>query len=583
MIKLEYQLINPVNQNYTVLEQILVNRGIEYKDIPHYLNTNEKDILSPLLLDNMREAAIMLARNLAKRGKIYIQVDEDCDGYSSSAVLMNYLHDLFPTIVEQRFYYGVHEGKAHGIDLSKIQDGTVLVIVPDASSNEEEIHQKLYDRGIDVLVLDHHQVDQVSKYACVVNNQLCDYPSKALCGAGIVYKFCQYLDSLLNVNYALGYRDLVALAEIADVMDQRDFEMVELVREGLSDIRNPFLYHMIAKNEFKLGANPTPMGIAFYVAPFVNAVTRVGTVEEKQTLFEAMLKWKAFEEIPSTKRGHKGELEQRVEQAVRNCTNIKSRQTRLRDKDLDAIEELIQNENLLQYKILAIRLRDFAIDRGLTGLIANELMGKYQRPVLLLNKVETEEGILWSGSARGSDNSKIRDLRQFVIDSGYSQLAQGHQQAFGCAILDKDFSDFLNYIETQLADVEMTLSYKVDFIYQVDNLNPQHILDIGELSHLWGQKVQEPYITIEGINITKDNLYLMARDRNPTLKITLPNGVSCIKFKSNDDEFDKLYSESGCVVINAVGRCEINEYNGRIQPQIIIQDYEIVKRQEYYF
>lgn len=88
---------------------------------------------------------------------------------------------------------------------------------------------------------------------------------------------------------------------------------------------------MIEKNSYSLGTDITPIGIAFYVAPYVNAITRVGQMEEKMTLFEAMLDWKAYESIPSTKRGCKGQLEQRVEQAVRNCTNVKSRQTKTRD------------------------------------------------------------------------------------------------------------------------------------------------------------------------------------------------------------------------------------------------------------
>ncbi len=61
-------------------------------------------------------------------------------------------------------------------------------------------------------------------------------------------------------------------------------------------------------------------------------------------------------------------------------------------------------------------------------------------------------------------------------------------------------------------------------------------------------------------------LQLMSRDKNPTLKITLPNGISCIKFKSGEKEYERLYSESGCVTITIVGRCEVNRYLGRVTP-----------------
>lgn len=90
-------------------------------------------------------------------------------------------------------------------------------------------------------------------------------------------------------------------------------------------------------------------------------------------------------------------------------------------------------------------------------------------------------------------------------------------------------------------------------------------------------------MAFEGITITKDNLTLMSRDRNPTLKITLPNGVSAIKFRSSESEYESLYSDLGCVTLNIVGRCERNEWNGNITPQIIIEDYEIVGKTDYYF
>lgn len=74
----------------------------------------------------------------------------------------------------------------------------------------------------------------------------------------------------------------------------------------------------------------------------------------------------------------------------------------------------------------------------------------------------------------------------------------------------------------------------------------------------------------------------MARDRNPTLKISLDN-ISCIKFKSSEEEFNNLYSEDGCVTVTIVGTCQANKYNGNVTPQIIIKDYEIINKQEYYF
>jgi len=97
---------------------------------------------------------------------------------------------------------------------------------------------------VDVLVLDHHEAPKISEFACVINNQLCDYPTKSLCGAGIVYKFCCYIDSLMGTNYAIEFEDLAALGLIADMMDLKDFETHYLVKDGLQRIRNPFFVEM---------------------------------------------------------------------------------------------------------------------------------------------------------------------------------------------------------------------------------------------------------------------------------------------------------------------------------------------------
>jgi len=72
----------------------------------------------------------------------------------------------------------------------------------------------------------------------------------------------------------------------------------------------------------------------------------------------------------------------------------------------------------------------------------------------------------------------------------------------------------------------------------------------------------------------------MAKDRNPTLKINISNvnNVSAIKFKSSEEEFNNLYSENGYIEINIVGTCTMNEWMGQYNPQILVQDYEIIKR-----
>ena len=581
---MEYRLRAPEFPIYTPVEQVLVNRGIPYDQINHYLNTTDNDILDPRLIPHLDEGAKMLIKHISQNDKVLIQVDSDCDGYTSAALLMNYLYCLFPSFVNNNISYRVHMGKQDGIMPDTIPEDVKLVIAPDSSSNDYEAHEYLNLSGVDVLVIDHHEADHISEYACIINNQLCDYPTKSLSGVAMVWKFCCYIDMLLKTDHAQKFLDLVALGLVADMMDVRDFETRRLIDKGLQQIRNPYFRGAIDKDQFHFTNEITPIGVAFYIAPLINATTRVGTQEEKLMLFESMLDFRGYELVPSTKRGCKGQAETRVEQACRNCTNIKSRQTKIRDNSLEKIEQIIVNQNLLSNKILIVQLDDLITDRNLTGLIANQLMSEYQRPVLILNKIENEDGtITWEGSGRGYDKSRLKDFRGFLENNKYVMYAEGHANAFGIGIRDEDISAFITSTNSALDGFDFTPIYNVDFIYKSDELTPDEVIDIAGMKSLWGQGVEEAEIAVEGIKVHKDNIRILSPDKNPTLKIMLPNGINFMKFRSSEEEYNKLYSELGYVTINIVGECERNIWNNKISPQVMIKDYEIVDRANYYF
>ena len=581
---MEYRLRAPEFPIYTPVEQVLVNRGIPYDQINHYLNTTDNDILDPRLIPHLDEGAKMLIKHISQNDKVLIQIDSDCDGYTSAALLMNYLYCLFPSFVNNNISYRVHMGKQHGIIPDTIPEDVKLVIAPDSSSNDYEAHEYLNLSGVDVLVIDHHEADHISEYACIINNQLCDYPTKSLSGVAMVWKFCCYIDMLLKTDHAQKFLDLVALGLVADMMDVRDFETRRLIDKGLQQIRNPYFRGAIDKDQFHFTNEITPIGVAFYIAPLINATTRVGTQEEKLMLFESMLDFRGYELVPSTKRGCKGQAETRVEQACRNCTNIKSRQTKIRDNSLEKIEQIIANQNLLSNKILIVQLDDLITDRNLTGLIANQLMSEYQRPVLILNKIENEDGtITWEGSGRGYDKSRLKDFRGFLENNKYVMYAEGHANAFGIGIKDEDINAFIASTNSALDGFDFTPIYNVDFIYKSDELTPDEVIDIAGMKSLWGQGVEEAEIAVEGIKVHKDNIRILSTNKNPTLKIMLPNGINFMKFRSSEEEYDKLYSELGYVTINIVGECERNIWNNKISPQVMIKDYEIVDRANYYF
>jgi single-stranded-DNA-specific exonuclease len=339
---------------------------------------------------------------------------------------------------------------------------------------------------------------------------------------------------------------------------------------------------MTIKNSFSLGENITPFGVAFYIAPYINAVTRCGTQEEKLILFESMLDFKAYEMINSTKRGCKGQQETRVEQACRNCTNIKNRQGKSRDTSLELIEQIIKEENLLQNKLIIVQLSaTHSIDRNLTGLVATKIANEYQRPTLVLNESKTEDGeLIWEGSGRNYNQSDFNGFRAFLEESGYVEYAEGHEGAFGVGILDKDLPKLINYSNTILANYDFTPKYFIDFEYDTISLTKEDILNLADCDWLWGQCIEEPYVLLKNVRLTADNLSLL---KGTTIKAVINDDISLIKFKSSEEEFSNLYSDMGCTTINIVGRFQKNTWGGRTTPQILIEDYEIVDKTQYYF
>lgn len=578
---MKYKLIAKPNKNYSPMQQILVNRGIDVKDIEHYLKTSDADILNPDLLDNMIEGVKRLISAIKNQEKIFLIVDCDADGFTASAALVNYIYKVFPSAMDL-LSIQLHEGKEHGIEEKWLEEIVAneykLVICPDASSNDYKQHKFLKDNGIDVLVLDHHDAEEVSENAIIINNQLSDYPNKTLSGVGIVYKFCSKIDELMKIKEADTILDLVSLGMIADMMDMRNFETKHLIQKGLTRIENPFFKALVERQAYSIGETVTPIGVAFYIAPLINATIRVGTQNEKEVMFKAMLNHCAYDMIPSTKRGEKGKTEAVVVQAVRNATNVRNRQKKARDNGFEYVEQIIAANNLDKNKIIVVQVSE-DLDKNLTGLIANQLMAKYQKPVLLVR--ETDEGLL-QGSARGYDKSELKDLKSFLLESGFMEYAEGHAAAMGVGIYKDKVNALVDYSNTVLANYDFSACYDVDYEYMSNDFKAQDIIDIGSMKSLWGKGVDEAMVVIKGIKVTSNNIKLMSANKNPTIKITLQNGTSLIKFGASQSEFESLKS-SGYTEIDVIGTCAINEWQGMITPQILIKDYEVVGKQDYYF
>lgn len=327
-----------------------------------------------------------------------------------------------------------------------------------------------------------------------------------------------------------------------------------------------------------MGEHITSIDAAFYIVPMINAVQRSGEIEEKELLFKAMLKHEAFEMIPSNKRGHTSdEMERLVDQAVRMSTNVKNRQTREQDKTMEELELLIEDLGLLDHKVILFTLDDKELNKNIAGLIANKIANKYQRPCCILSKtieinpehttmlqdgtevfVTSTSRVLYQGSARGYEATGVTNFKT-ICEAAGAEWCQGHENAFGMCLTEDQIERFLIKTDAALADISAEPIYYVDYIYNGADVQASDILTIANLGNLWGKDFDEALVAIENLKISKDMITVYRKTGN-TLKISLPNKISLMKFNATDEECFNLENFEGAYLsLNIVGKCNQNE------------------------
>lgn len=573
---MQYQIIGKNDYLINPMEVVLHNREIE--NVEEFLNVNENHTYNYFQLKNIEKAVNCLLTHLQNNNIIYIQIDSDFDGFSSASLLYNYIKLIYP---KSNILWELPEGKEHGMDIEKIPENVSLIIIPDAGTNQIKEHAILKEKGIDCIVLDHHELDKRIKhneqYAIIVNNQMCDYPNKSLSGVGICYKFCQALDDKLNVKYADKFLDLVACGNIADVMNLRSLETRYYVLKGLKNINNPFLKSLFEKQSFSTKGIINIISVAFYIAPLVNACVRFGTQEEKENMFKAFIG--SNETLPYKKRGSKEEIQQPIPEAMaRICTNVKAKQNRERDKNLQVIEERIQEKNLLENKILIVDVTGI-LEHTLTGLVASQLAEKYKRPVILLRF--NEEKNHFGGSARGYDKGVIKDVRQFLLDSGKFIYAMGHPNACGIGITFNNIIEVNDIFNRKLKDVEFDDVYNVDFIIPSSGVTKDFVLNMSKYDDIWGGGIDEPLIAFTGLVVIADDINIIGEKQN-TIKFTYRD-IEFIKFNCNEEQITKIKNSSKTVELEVVGRCKANDFKGNVTAQVMISDFNVKKTKKFVF
>lgn len=573
------KLINKeIKENYII--ELLQERGLNEEDIQYFLTLpNASHLQTPNDFTNIVEAKVAFDHmiKLGNEDRIIVVVDSDVDGFTSAAIFIQYLRKFNK---EVQIEYVLHTGKGHGLGdtykeiLEKQNDNPniAFVVLPDSSSNDYEYHEILGKEKIECLILDHHIVEpdtQFSSYATIVNNQLSsNYINKDLCGAGVTWQFCRYCDFQYGTSYADEYIDLAALGIVSDMMSMLSLENRYIVHTGFSNINNYFFKALCERQSFSMGGKVTPMTVAFYITPLINAMIRAGLQEEKERCFEAFLDGHKL--VPSHKRGAAGTFEEVAIESARECVNARAKQNRVLDKAVEQLEIKIFKYDLLENKILFVRLDEEDFPPELNGLCAMKLAAKYQRPTIVARL--NDEGYD-RGSSRGLNESELKSFKQLMDESGFFEYTAGHDNACGISILDKNLHDFHEYANKVLENVDFGENwYEVNFErIAADQDIVDIIYDVAKYEDIFGQGNPEPLIHVKDINLTKNDIQVLGKNAD-TVKIE-KFGVTYMKFHAK--EMIEELSQYDSIKLEVVGRSNLNEYYGRTTPQIFISDYEI--------
>lgn len=567
---MKYELIGS-NDTNNIIETILHNRGVEEWERYINLHHNSRDAYSKL--HNINRAVELFDEHFQAKNPIGILMDNDVDGVTSATLMYKYIKSLDANYDVQVY---VHEkNKSHGLSDKDFQMGNIkLLLVPDAGTNDIEEHCILRENGVSCICLDHHHasIDISQSPAIIVNNQTSPlYLNKGCCGASITLEFCRALDEFYWENISDNFLDLVGVANVCDIMPLTEFETRAVINEGLNNINNKMLKQIIKAQDFSMKGKINPHTVGFYVGPLVNAFIRLATYEERQLLI------KAFCEIEDetflyTKRGEDFPTEENIyEHVVRLMQSYKGKQDRMRKK---AQPQLVAKGNHID-KVAMIDATDI-IDTGLTGVVAIKVAEELNAPTLLLQKKSDD---LYGGSGRNFDNSPIEDFRALVDSCPYVDWANGHAGAFGHQIQSGNIELARQWFNEQLANVDMDKVYLVDFILDIEDLDVNFIRTIDQYSWLWGTGVKEPKVAITNIQIKRKDAHIQGKSFNSVAFMV--DNIKFVQFNMIEDnpllEWASAWDgeDTDEITLTVVGEVSINEYQGQLTPQVVINDLTV--------
>lgn len=445
--------------------------------------------------------------------------------------MYSYLKSVVDIPIEVLF----HTKKTHGITdeiISQI-DNDSFIIIPDASVNTLEMAKKLKDKNVKCLVLDHHELRVDAPNIITVNNQYGNVQNKALSGAGVTHKFCQYVDEVNGTNYAEQMYDLVALSIVSDVCSALNYENRVYMHKGFNNITNPFFKYMC--ESLIRDGEVTPVNLSFNVINILNSVCRSDNQELKRAVFRCFV----------------GEDDD-YSAVVSACKKEKRQQD-------DGVKAIIEDSEIVESKNLVVMFTEE--NNGTSGLIANKLQSAYLKPSFVVHESD--------GKYFGSCRSPV-EIRSQLEKTKLFSICKGHSCAFGIGI---DSIENLNKIQHYLdkLDLSQCSEYKV-----IATIKPSELSEkLCNLSHnykeLWDNDLPQPTVHCK-IRCKGSDWVEM---KGATIKY-VDGGVSCIKFFTSNKQKEALHiGEDREYIYDIIAKPDWNIWNGNKYRQLVITTIEV--------
>jgi len=405
------------------IARLLSRKGFRCaEEVEDFLRPRLSLLSDPFLLPQMGAAVSRLLAALDRHERIVLFGDYDVDGVTSLALLDEMLRaygeapQLFlPLRIEEG--YGLSRESVERC-LEKHQP-QLLIAVDCGTSSVNEV-ALLNERGVDVIVLDHHEPkSQLPDCVAIVNPKLTECGFEYLCSVGIVFKLCH---ALLKTRPTPGFDlkshlDLVALGTVADIVPLRGENRV-LVQRGAIEIARTSRIGLKKLMEIARVHPPIlPEDIGYRLGPRLNAAGRLSTAEKSLRLLLTQ------DESEAAMLAAELDRQNRERQEVETQIFVA------------ATEKIDMEFNAARDAAIVAGARGW--HPGVLGIVASRLIRKYHRPAIVIGFDENGVG---KGSGRSIEGLNLVEALSRCADS--LDKYGGHEMAAGLAMREENFDRF---------------------------------------------------------------------------------------------------------------------------------------------